>query len=133
VYVDGSKSKENKIIGADNSFVKKMGLKELIVAPRKEFKVLDDFYVWHELFCIWDGVQLGATHFHVKNIPFNISPVVNCMMNSVLSGTNPSIPSIMDNIPTTKKMLTLVHQHLNNSLREHHYCLFNRENGKSNS
>ncbi|XP_058082285.1 stachyose synthase [Magnolia sinica] len=60
-----------------------VGLKAFTEDLRKEFKGLDDIYVWHALCGAWGGVRPGATHLNSKAIPVTLSPSLDGTMSDL--------------------------------------------------
>lgn len=59
------------------------GLKAFTEDLRKEFKGLDDVYVWHALCGAWGGVRPYSTQFDSKVIPVKVSPGLDGTMTDL--------------------------------------------------
>ncbi|KAE8009322.1 hypothetical protein FH972_005766 [Carpinus fangiana] len=59
------------------------GMKAFTRDLRKEFKGLDDVYVWHALCGAWGGVRLGSTHPNAKIISCKVSPGLDGTMKDL--------------------------------------------------
>lgn len=59
------------------------GMKAFISDLRKNFKRLDDIYVWHALAGAWGGVRPGATHLNSKIVPCKLSPGLDGTMEDL--------------------------------------------------
>lgn len=69
--------------GSVNSGEEEVGMKAFTKDLRKQFKVLDDIYVWHALCGAWGGVRPGSTHLNAKVIPATVSPGLDGLMNDL--------------------------------------------------
>lgn len=63
----------NSLSGENASSEKEVGMKAFTCDLRKQFKGLDDVYVWHALCGAWGGVRPGSTNLNSKVIPATVS------------------------------------------------------------
>lgn len=59
------------------------GMKAFTSDLRRNFKGLDDIYVWHALAGAWGGVKPGATHLNAKIVPCKLSPGLDGTMTDL--------------------------------------------------
>eukprot|EP00268_Persea_americana_P038229 TRINITY_DN37837_c0_g1_i1.p1 TRINITY_DN37837_c0_g1~~TRINITY_DN37837_c0_g1_i1.p1 ORF type:complete len:862 (+),score=187.74 TRINITY_DN37837_c0_g1_i1:509-3094(+) len=73
----------NSLSGENVSSEKEVGMKAFTCDLRKQFKGLDDIYVWHALCGAWGGVRPGSTHLNSKVIPATVSPGLDGTMEDL--------------------------------------------------
>ncbi|XP_051118841.1 stachyose synthase-like [Andrographis paniculata] len=88
VKIEKLKKELDEMFGGDEDengcvFDENGGLKAFTEDLRKNFKGLDDIYVWHALAGAWGGVRPGATHLKSKIVPCKLSPGLDGTMEDL--------------------------------------------------